>query len=194
MDLQNVWFLCHASTSLGAIVYGITSFLPLPAITSLAYSLSLFSYAAANLIVLTKTYGTPRFLSDQQYWTTVTLDENSQYLLLAAVFGYLTPQHLTVLLPFAVYSFFHVGTFAKTSLKVEHDFFYKLKAQIANMEKQQSQVLVQMSLMEILNIPFLLFHLVVNRNLFSLLELIFYIQFIRYRLFLILFILDMLLV
>jgi len=101
MNAQFVWFLGHLTTVLCALLYAFSAlYKPLMSFYKKAYLGVLISYG----IVLYKLYGVPKF--NKMYWMRLSNDENLQYMILALVWM-TSPPFFVLLLPYAMFSFFH---------------------------------------------------------------------------------------
>ncbi|KKY27585.1 putative endoplasmic reticulum protein [Phaeomoniella chlamydospora] len=116
--LQFAWFVGHLTLLLSVSRYGL-SYLTLNYYSKWAkfsYRLAFVSAAATYGIVVYKAYRA-RLRSGTKQGSPLNLisDENVQYLLMALVWLY-SRQLPLALLPFAVYSIFHVATYTRTNL------------------------------------------------------------------------------
>lgn len=116
--LQFAWFLGHLTLLLCVLRYGLSylSFNYYSRWAQASYRLGFISAAATYGIVVYKAYRARlRSGAKQQGALMLASDENVQYLLMALCWLY-ARQIPLALLPFAVYSVFHVATYTRTNL------------------------------------------------------------------------------
>ncbi|KAI9247769.1 hypothetical protein EDC94DRAFT_625616 [Helicostylum pulchrum] len=122
-DLQFGWFVGHGLVVLNATIFFLSRllFFPLGFFYRASYVGIIISYS----IVLFNSY--KPLATNQSFFKRVLLDENTQYLIVAVYF-FLTKRIAITLLPFYIYSVFHVmeytekhliPTFAPTQTKIQ---------------------------------------------------------------------------
>ncbi|CAO3593010.1 unnamed protein product [Absidia cylindrospora] len=112
VSLHFAWFASHATLTVTSILYLLSWLLIHP--NNYLYRFSYLSAIVAYSISLYNTYK-PTLKTCDVAIKRMLLDENSQYLLLAVYF--LWTRRLTVsLVPFFIYSLFHVGEYVQNSL------------------------------------------------------------------------------
>ncbi|KAI8343005.1 hypothetical protein BC941DRAFT_410191 [Chlamydoabsidia padenii] len=111
-SLHFAWFVGHGSLTVTSIIYFLSWLLVHP--SNYLYRLSYLAAILTYAISLYNTYK-PTVKNSDVAIKRMLLDENSQYLLLAVYF--LWTRRITVsLVPFFVYSVFHVAQYAQSSL------------------------------------------------------------------------------
>ncbi|KAM0749625.1 hypothetical protein T439DRAFT_326505 [Meredithblackwellia eburnea MCA 4105] len=105
------WAFGHFLVLLGTAytLIGMLTWYSRPKAYRLSYTGAILSWG----IVVYKSLGTPQF--NKAYLQRALLDENVQYLLLAAYWFFQKPIYVT-LIPFATFSLFHTLTFVRTTL------------------------------------------------------------------------------
>lgn len=209
LDEQGVWFLLLCGQLGVASVYFVTALFSsvglfswiLPDFESInAWNYSLLFAAAAYGIVLWRMVGRPRL--EHAYWRVLITSENLSYFLLALVFSlYYSAPQLPILVPFTIYSLFHISSFTREKLLLHPYMRYQLRkptidwisTQLNAFEKRnQNRMLRQIALFEVVAFPLIfstwLFSLVrsiifsaSNKNGIGLMGLIVYAQFLRHR-------------
>ena len=187
-DSQGLWFLLLCCQLIFAISHIIKS-LFLADKSHGFYLLSLVCASIAYAIVLWKSYGYVRLSWD--YWSLLIVNESFAYMLLSLIFTTsVRPSQILILIPFSVYSCFHIANYTRTML-LKHPYVkYKVSSvttistwsqSLAAFETfVQKEMLRNVAILEIMMLPslFLGWLILGQANFVGLLALF---QFIRIR-------------
>jgi hypothetical protein len=115
--LQFAWFAGHVSLLLASLRYGLSyiTFNFSSRWASFTYRLAFLSACVTYGIVVYKAYRARLRAGKQGSVLTLATDENVQYLIMALIWLF-SRQIPMALLPFAVYSVFHVATYVRSNL------------------------------------------------------------------------------
>lgn len=183
LTAQFAWFAGHAITVIHAMAYLLIYRLSSEGARSYsrAYMGTLLSYG----IILYKAHGAPQL--SKNYLQRILLDENSQYLLLAAIWLTSSPIGVT-LIPYTTFSVFHSLTFIRTdvipTLAPSNSSLAGIAKQVILhfTQKYQTKALEMVAYSEIwVTFPILILYIVTGRlTIFSSLT---YVNFLRFRYF-----------
>ncbi|PVH93854.1 hypothetical protein DM02DRAFT_540650 [Periconia macrospinosa] len=115
--LQFAWFAGHVSLLLSALRYGLSyiTFNTSSKMAAFTYRVAFLSATVTYGIVVYKAYRARMRAGKQSGVLSLLTDENVQYLIMALVWLF-SRQIPAAILPFAVYSVFHVATYARSNL------------------------------------------------------------------------------
>ncbi|KAF1954456.1 hypothetical protein CC80DRAFT_126476 [Byssothecium circinans] len=115
--LQFAWFAGHVSLLLATLRYGLSyiTFNTASRWAAFSYRVAFLSASVTYGIVVYKAYRARMRSGKQGGLLTLLVDENVQYLIMALVWLF-SRQIPAAVLPFAVYSVFHVATYARSNL------------------------------------------------------------------------------
>jgi len=180
MNIQFVWFVGHFITVFCSALYFLSAiYKPFSSFYKRAYVGVFISYG----IVLYKLYGAPKL--NKMYWLRLTNDESLQYMLLAFVWMTSKPM-LVLLLPYALYSTFHVLEYIISNLvpqflpnpsESQKALITKIRSIINTYQPASTQFVAKLEVVGIL--PLLLFMVFLRRA--SFIQPFIYIQFLRFR-------------
>jgi len=180
MNIQFVWFVGHFITVFCSGFYFLSAiYKPFLSFYKKAYVGVLLSYG----IVLYRLYGVPKL--NKMYWLRLTNDESLQYMLLAFVWM-TSPPMLVLLLPYALYSTFHVLEYIISNLipqflpnpnESQKALITKIRNIINTYQPASTQFVAKLEVVGIL--PLLLFMIFLRRA--SFIQPFIFIQFLRFR-------------